>query len=72
MVFFATRFLKQLEQNEKAPKQITSRYLSIQSSVLFKKDLPREFIPILQNREKKIVYRTKAVLSAQNPLIMVF
>jgi len=35
MVFFATRFLKQLEQNNKAPKQITSRYLSKQSSVLF-------------------------------------
>jgi hypothetical protein len=24
MGFFATRFLKQLEQNDKAPKQITS------------------------------------------------
>ena len=46
MVFFATRFLKQLEQNDKAPKQITSHYLSKQSSVLFKKDLPREFIPL--------------------------
>jgi len=34
MVFFATRFLKQLEQNDKTPKQITSRYLSKQSSVL--------------------------------------
>ena len=39
MGFFATRFLKQLEQNDKAPKQITSRYISKQSSVLFNKDL---------------------------------
>ena len=27
MGFFATRFLKQLEQNDKVPKQITSPYL---------------------------------------------
>ena len=30
MEFFATRFLKQLEQNDKVPKQITSPYLFVE------------------------------------------
>jgi len=55
MGFFATRFLKQLEQNDKAPKQITSRYLSKQSSVLFNKDLPKNSYLFAEPR-KKIVY----------------
>ena len=55
MVYFATRFLKQLEQNEKAPKQNTSRYLSIQSSVLFNKDFPLRIHTFLQNREKNCI-----------------
>ena len=39
-VFFATRFFKAIgNKNDKAPKQITSRYLSKQSSVLFNKGL---------------------------------
>ena len=54
MVFFATRFLKQLEQNDKTPKQITSRYLSKQSSVLFIKDLPREFIPFCRTPSHRV------------------
>ena len=71
MGFFATRFLKQLEQNDKALKQITSRYLSKQSSVLFNKDLPREFIPIVEPRKKDRILNQNRILSAHNPLIMV-
>ena len=71
MVFFATRFLKQLEQNDKAPKQITSRYLSKQSSVLFNKDLPSEFIPFCRTEKKRLYIEQNRILSAHNPLIMV-
>ena len=68
MVFFATRFLKQLEQKDKAPKQITSRYLSKQSSVLFNKDLPREFIPFFRTEKKNCILNQNRILSTHNPL----
>ena len=76
MVYFATRFLKQLEQNEKAPKQITSRYLSKQSSVLFNKvlfnkDLPKNSYLFVEPRKKDCILNQKRTLSAQNPLKMV-
>jgi len=54
MVFFATRFLKQLEQNDKGPKQITSRYLSKQSSVLFNANIFMFFNPIEGKRRVDI------------------
>ena len=65
MVFFATRFLKQLEQNDKTPKQITSRYLSKQSSVLFNKDLPSEFIPFC--RTPFIAFSQRAFVTSASP-----
>jgi hypothetical protein len=71
MGFFATRFLKQLEQNDKAPKQITSRYLSKQSSVLFNKDLPKNSYLFVEPRKKDCILNQNRILSAHNPLIMV-
>jgi len=67
MGFFATRFLKQLEQNDKAPKQITSRYLSKQSSVLFNKDLPREFIPFCRTEKKRLYIEPKQNIVSSYP-----
>ena len=63
MVFFATRFLKQLEQNDKAPKQITSRYLSKQSSVFFNKDLPKNSYLFVEPRKKEPLFRSCLILS---------
>ena len=71
MVFFATRFLKQLEQNDKAPKQITSRYLIKQSSVLFNKDLPKNSYLFVEARKKSCIFNQNRILSAHTPLIMV-
>ncbi len=71
MGFFATRFLKQLEQNDKAPKQITSRYLSKQSSVLFNKDLPKNSYLFVEPGKKDCILNQNRILSAHNPLIMV-
>ena len=59
MGFFATRFLKQLEQNDKVPKQITSPYLNKQTSVLFNKDLTREFIPFCRTEKKRLYIEPK-------------
>jgi len=68
MVFFATLFLKQLEQNDKAPKQITSRYLSKQSSVLFNKvlfnkDLPKNSYLFVEPRKKEPLFLSCRILS---------
>ena len=63
MVFFATRFLKQLEQNDKSTKQITSRYLSKQSSVLFNKDLPKNSYLLVEPRKKETLFRSCRILA---------
>ena len=76
MVFFVIHFLKQLEQNDKARKQITSRYLSKQSSVLFNKvlfnkDLPKNSYLFVEPRKKDCLLNQNRISSAHNPLIMV-
>ena len=54
MVFFATRFLKQLEQNDKGPKQITSRYLFVNNlRVLFNKGLLKNSYLLVEPRKKE-------------------
>ena len=63
MVFFATLFLKQLEQNDKAPKQITSRYLSKQSSVFFNTDLPKNSYLFVEPRKKEPLFLSCRILS---------